>query len=94
MKPYVRKTAIALRYEEGKHKSPIVTAKGKGKIAEKIIEKAKENQIPIHEDPSLVQMLSKLDIHDSIPEELYVAVAEVFAFIYQIEKDIEKNAEE
>jgi len=91
MKRYVRKTAVALTYKEGKHQSPIITAKGNGLVAEQILEKALEHNIPIHEDPSLVQMLSKLNVHESIPEELYLAVAEVFAFIYQIEKKLNES---
>lgn len=82
---FTRKTAVALNYSD-KKEAPIVTAKGKGKIAESIIEKAVENQIPVQEDPSLAALLSMLNVSQSIPEELYQAVAEVFAFIYQADK--------
>ena len=67
--------------------APKVIAKGKGKIAENIIEKARENNIPIQEDPSLVEILGQLNLNDSIPEELYKAVSEVFAYIYQIDRE-------
>lgn len=83
-KPF-RKTAVALNYADGME-APIVTAKGKGKIAEAIIEKAEENQVPVREDSSLAEILSKLNISQSIPEELFQAVAEVFAFIYQADR--------
>ncbi len=80
--------AAALKYEKYKDSAPKVVAKGKGYIAEKIIEIAKENNIPIKEDPDLIEMLYKLDIYDEIPEELYKVVAEIFAYIYKISGDI------
>jgi flagellar biosynthesis protein len=60
-------------------------------LAEKIIETAKEHQVPIQEDASLVEMLSKLQINETIPEELYQVVAEVFAFVYRVEKQLAKK---
>lgn len=86
-----RKTAVALSYNEKMADAPIVTAKGKGYIAEKIIAKAKEHKIPIQEDPTLVELLGKLNINEKIPEELYQAVAEVFAFIYRTDKEAKKR---
>ncbi|MDL4840047.1 EscU/YscU/HrcU family type III secretion system export apparatus switch protein [Aquibacillus rhizosphaerae] len=82
------KKAAALSYEGKKDIAPKVTASGKGYVAENIINKAKENNVPIQEDSSLVALLSELNINESIPEELYLAVAEVFAFIYQADKNI------
>lgn len=82
-----RKEAVALTYQPEKSDAPKVIAKGKGKIAENILETAAENGIPIQEDPSLVELLGKLDINESIPEELYQAVAEVFAFVYRLDKE-------
>lgn len=81
-----RKTAAALSYEKLKDSSPKMTALGKGTIAEEIIQKAASNDIPVLEDPSLVALLSELNINETIPEELYQAVAEVFAFIYRIDQ--------
>lgn len=81
-----RKEAIALTYKPDSENAPVVLAKGKGKIAENILKKAQENHIPIQEDPSLVSLLGQLDINESIPEELYQAVAEVFAFIYRVDQ--------
>jgi flagellar biosynthesis protein len=88
-----RKAAVALRYDTQRMAEPIVTAKGKGEIAERIIAEAKERDIPIQEDPSLVELLSKLNINESIPDELYRVVAEVFAFVYQVDKQVGKNGE-
>ena len=86
-KKYKRKEAIALSYNPDEHAGPIVKAKGKGLIAENILEKAKEHDVPVYEDPNLVQLLGQLDMNESIPEELYQAVAEVFAFIYRLDKE-------
>ena len=81
-----RKEVVALSYKRNLENAPVVIAKGKGDIAENIIKIAKENHIPIQEDPSLVSLLGQLEINESIPEELYQAVAEVFAFIYQVDQ--------
>ncbi|RJS62171.1 EscU/YscU/HrcU family type III secretion system export apparatus switch protein [Bacillus sp. PK3_68] len=81
-----RKQAAALSYRPEKNQSPLLIAKGKGKVAENILERAKEHNIPIQEDPSLVELLGKLEINETIPEELYQAVAEVFAFIYRLDQ--------
>lgn len=76
--------AAALKYDDKKGSAPVVTAKGRGLIAEKIIELAKRNDVPIKSDPGLVEMLSRLDIDEQIPVELYQAVAEILAFVYTV----------
>lgn len=78
------KKAVALKYERGKDAAPKVTAKGTGLIAEKILEIAEKEGIPITEDPDLVTALARLDFYDQIPPELYRAVAEILAFAYSI----------
>jgi len=83
---HVRKEAVALSYEPFSEGAPKVVAKGKGKIAENIMERALANNIPVQEDPSLVEILGQLNVNESIPEELYKAVSEVFAYIYQIDR--------
>ena len=80
-----RKEALALTYNTDKD-VPVVIGKGKGEIAESILAKAHEHNIPIQEDPNLVELLGQLDINESIPAELYQAVAEVFAFVYRLDK--------
>ncbi|KAB8138722.1 hypothetical protein F9U64_03650 [Gracilibacillus oryzae] len=82
-----RKKAVALKYEQDSE-APKVTAIGKGNVAENIVKKAMESNVPIQSDPSLVTLLSELEINQTIPEELYQVVAEVFAYIYQIDKKI------
>ena len=90
MNEHKRTEAIALKYDGQKDVAPKVIAKGKGVIAEQILETAKELNIPVQKDPSLAELLGKLDINQSIPDELYSAVAEVFAFIYQLDRNMKK----
>lgn len=78
------RVAAALKYDRQKDAAPRVSAKGQGTIADKIIELAREHDIPIKNDPALVQILSKLDIDEQIPVELYKAVAEILAFVYSM----------
>ncbi|KZE53150.1 hypothetical protein AV540_08835 [Brevibacillus parabrevis] len=81
-----RKQAVALKYQAGVMEAPKVVAKGKGFVAENILKTAKENDIPIQEDPSLVEVLGKLDLDQQIPPELYQVVAEILAFVYRLDK--------
>ncbi len=76
--------AVALKYDGKKDKAPRVIAKGRGNIAEKIIDIAKEHNVPLYEDKNLIQVLEALDLETDIPPELYRAVAEVLAFIYRL----------
>ncbi len=84
-----RKKAAALRYEQFMDDAPKLVAKGRGMVAEKIIELAKKHNIPIVEDPLLVDSLIKLDLYEEIPPHLYEAVAKIIAFIlkYGYEKE-------
>jgi len=79
-----RDTALALKYHPKSDSAPRVTAKGKGKVAEKIIEIAKKHNIYIHNDPDLIEVLSQLDINDEIPPDLYMVAAELLAFVYSL----------
>lgn len=76
--------AVALHYNSRGGGAPRVVAKGGGQIAEKIIETAREHNVPLQEDAALASALSKLDIGREIPRELYVAVAHVLAFAWSI----------
>jgi flagellar biosynthesis protein len=75
--------AAALKYEHGQDAAPQLLAKGQGSMAEKILELARAHGIPVHEDPALVEILSKMEILDQIPTECYRVVAEILAFIYK-----------
>lgn len=78
------KKAVALGYEPG-DQAPKIIATGKGALAEKIIEKAKDADIPVHRDDRLAETLSKLDFGEYIPQELYGAVVEVLSFVDRID---------
>ena len=76
--------AVALAYHAGET-APMVVAKGRGLLAEAIIEKAHEAGVYVHESPQLVAMLMQIDIDQQIPHELYLAVAELLAWLYRLE---------
>ena len=78
------KKAVAIQYQPSQQNAPIVTAKGQGFIAEKIITLAKKRNIPIKDDPDLVQILSQIDLGEEIPSSVYQVVAEIFAFVYHL----------
>lgn len=84
--------AIALKYEAGTDQAPKLTAKGRGALAERIIERAKEAGIPMQEDPDLVGALMQLDFLEEIPRELYQAVAEILAFAYQVNRRMKEQS--
>ena len=93
MKQYTRKIgseqstqqkAAALKYDAQLNLAPVVKAKGKGLMAEKIIQIARENKIPIKEDAELVEILAQIDLEKEIPPELYKVVAEILAFVYNL----------
>jgi flagellar biosynthesis protein len=77
-----RNKVVALTYDG--ISAPVVSAKGTGKIADEILAIAKEHNIPIREEPELVNILAKLKLDQEIPKELFVAVAEVIAFAYML----------
>ena len=76
--------AVALRYRHGEDDAPRVVATGRGHLAEKILDLAREWDVPVHEDPDLMEVLSKLDINEEIPPHVYRAVAEILAFVYTL----------
>lgn len=84
------KKAVALKYTNNQDTAPRLTAKGSGSVAERILALAKEHDIPIHEDRDMVEILSRMNIGDEIPEYLYKAIAEVLAYVYRLNKN---NAE-
>ena len=79
-----KKKADALGYNRSQDNAPKVLASGAGEIANKIISLAKEHDIPIKEDPDLIEILSKVEVDQEIPPNLYKAVAEIFSFLYKI----------
>lgn len=79
-------SAAVIRYEQG-DKAPTVVAHGRGYVAEKIIELAKQNGVPIEQDAALVQHLLDLDLGDTIPPQLYAVIAEILILIEKMERN-------
>lgn len=78
--------AVALKYDKEKNQAPHVSAKGKGLLAERIIEIAESHNIPVEKDTDLVNILETVEIDQEIPLEVYAVVAEIFAYIYKVNK--------
>jgi len=78
-----QKKAVALKYRAGADSAPKVVAKGRGLVAEKILELARACNVPVHEDADLAEVLSALELNSEIPPETYILVAEILAFIYR-----------
>jgi len=79
-----KKGAVALQYDQDRDDAPTVAATGRGETAERILAEAKKHDIPIREDPDLLEVLAQLPLGEEIPPELYQAVAEILAFIYRM----------
>lgn len=92
----MNKKAVALRYDENKDVAPVIVASGLGYMAERIVEMANENGVPVYEDNSLATVLTQLDLGTAIPEELYQAIVDIYAYFlrYNPEKIREKKEAE
>ncbi len=82
-----RPSAVALSYRAGQH-APTVVAKGYGLMAERIVEQARGAGVFVHDSPALVNLLMQVDLDEHIPEQLYLAVAEVLAFVHFLEQQM------
>lgn len=80
-----QKTAVAVAYQPG-DVAPKILAAGKGAVADRIIETAKENDVPFYQDSGLANTLSKLEIGSTIPPELYEVVAEILVFVDDMDR--------
>lgn len=80
------KKAVALKYIPGQSEAPVVVAKGQGSVADIILQKAKDNGVAVQEDAALVEVLSKLDLDQQIPPQLYQLVAEILSYVYQSDR--------
>jgi flagellar biosynthesis protein len=83
--------AVALKYDSGRDHAPRVTAQGRGKLAERLVELARREGIPVSEDPDLVEVLAQLDWYQEIPPTLYKAVAEILAFAYRLNRKVKEE---
>ena len=90
--PKLRGEAVALAYTAG-DAAPRVVAKGRGLIAQEIINKARDSGVYVHESPELVALLMQVDLDARIPPQLYVAVAELLAWLYRMESGIAGQTE-
>ena len=84
--PQKARLAVALFYETGSHEAPRVTARGRGLVAERIVALAEENGVVIDANPALAEALSGVEVDESIPIELFEAVAEVVGFVLRARK--------
>ncbi len=82
----MKEKAVALKYNKEKNRAPLVTAKGEGRTARKIIQIAQESGVALKKDEDLVELLSKIELDQEVPPQMYKAVAEVFSFLYKITK--------
>lgn len=87
----MNRKAVALKYDENRNAAPIIVASGMGYMAEKIVEVANSNGVPVYEDNSLATVLTQLNLGSEIPEELYQAVVDIYAYFL---KFVPKNPED
>lgn len=89
----LNKKAVALRYDENKNAAPVIVASGLGYMAEKIVEIATDNGVPVLEDNSLATVLTQMDLGTEIPEELYQAVVDIYAYFLKFTPNSKGSAE-
>ncbi len=80
-------SAVALKYNPQKDYTPVIVASGHGRVAERIIELADENGVPVYRDDSTAAMLTMLNVGQGIPPELYQVVAGIYIQVMQIAKE-------
>ena len=90
----LNKKAVALRYDENKNAAPVIVASGLGYVAEKIVEIANDNGVPVYEDNSLATVLTQLDLGTEIPEELYQAIVDIYAYFLRFVPSEQSEQEE
>ena len=77
--------AVALKYDETQNSAPVIVASGMGYVAEKIVEIANDNGIPVYEDNSLATVLAQMKLGKEIPPELYQTIVDIYAYVYMEE---------
>lgn len=88
---FIEREAVALEYKSGRDDAPRVTAKGRGELAERILDLARIHNIPIHQDTDLVQLLGQLELEAEIPPMLYRVIAEILSFVYFVNEKWKKE---
>lgn len=84
------KRAVALRYRKGEDPAPMIMAKGKGHVAEAIMELARQSHVPIVKEEALIKILEPSEVGDTIPIEAYQLAAEVIAFVWKLDRQLRK----
>ncbi|QGG47509.1 EscU/YscU/HrcU family type III secretion system export apparatus switch protein [Heliorestis convoluta] len=87
-KDHASPSAAAISYDDSKDQAPKIIAQGKGQLAAKIIEMAKEKNIPVQEDALLVENLIDMDLGENIPPQLYLVIAEILLMLEEMEKKV------
>ena len=90
----LNKKAVALRYDENKDAAPVIVASGLGYMAERIVEMANQSGVPVYEDNSLATVLTQLDLGTPIPEELYQAIVDIYAYFLKYAPQKDESADE
>lgn len=83
-KPHSASSAISLQYNPHIDQAPVITASGTDEMAEAMIKIAQAYQIPIYENPALLNLLAQLEVGEAIPSELYLVIAHILTFVYQL----------
>ncbi len=91
-RPFIPREAVALKYEPARDSAPRLTAKGRGDLAERILELARIHNVPIREDSDLAHLLGQLEVEAEIPPALYRVVAEILAFVYFVNEKWKEKA--
>lgn len=89
----MNRKAVALKYDENKNAAPVIVASGMGYMAERIVEVASKNGVPIYEDNSLTTVLTQLNLGSEVPEELYRAVVDIYAYFLKFAPKSPSEAE-
>lgn len=92
-KDKISKKAVALKYDNDQV-APVIVASGMGHVAEKIVELAAENRVPVYEDTSLATILSRLELGAEVPEELYKAIVDIYVYFLKFSPSNSRNASE
>jgi flagellar biosynthesis protein len=87
----LNKKAVALKYDDTKSVAPVIVASGMGYMAEKIVETANENGVPVYEDNSLATILTQLELGTQVPEELYHAIVDIYLYFLDYVPDIKEK---
>ena len=98
-KSTLNKKAVALKYDDSRNTAPVIVASGMGYSAEKIVELANENGIPVYEDNSLATLLTQLELGSQIPDELYQSIVDIYLYFLdyvpgKLKKETQDNLEE